>query len=72
MFLKLSLERAGTLVDRFMQIEKANGKKFREHAFETLVNAVEIGVDEEKFYAMIDAYIIPKGIKMPWGTWVKP
>lgn len=72
MMVKMPLVGAGVLVSRIMEVEKAKGMKFQDHAFESLVNSVEIGIEEDKLYALIDAYMVPDGIKMPWGTWVKP
>lgn len=72
MMVKMSLPKAGHLVNMILEYEKSKGKKFQPHAYETLVTSLEYGVEEEKLYAMVDAYMIPEGIKMPWGTWVKP
>jgi hypothetical protein len=70
--MKRSLVDAGHFATCIMEFHESRGRKFRPHAFETIVNSYEMGASEDKLTAMVEAYMIPQGIKMPWGTWVNP
>lgn len=69
---KMTLSEAGQFVDTCMDMMKAKGRRFRSYARESLVTSIELGIDKKKLCALFDAYMVPEGIKMPWGKWVKP
>lgn len=63
---------AGRIADALMSDLQGLGRQFRPHARETLLMSLELGESVEKVTKVAEAYLIPQGIEMPWGVWVRP
>jgi len=70
--IKMDAEEGGALVRALVSHYKRIGRTFRPDFFETSFTALLYGIDKETLIKLVEAGLVPQGIKTPWGVWVKP
>lgn len=62
------------IVDMVIAHFTSQGRKFKDNARAAIIENVRSGIMKSDLIDLIASYMIPhpKGLKMPWGIYVKP